>query len=111
MLWQKKQLNNQRDHILIKHLLSELELEELDRLAKLNDTFQEKWEDVSDSLIETFNVLVNEPPLTADNLPTDIQTFRQKIIDYLSTEQDQRSWLRKLRYKTVKKYWHKQSCF
>ena len=44
------------------------------------------------------NVLVNEPPLSAENLPTDIQTLRQTIMDHLPTEQGQRSYLLKLRY-------------
>ena len=79
-----------------KHLLSELELEELSRLAELNDTVQEELEDMSYSLATTLNVLV-EPPLSADNLTTDIQTLRQKIMDHLPTEQSQRSYLLKLR--------------
>ena len=48
-----------------KHLLSDLELEELSRLAELNDTLQEELEDESDSPAETPNVLVDEPPLSA----------------------------------------------
>ena len=87
-----KQLNNQRYSIMKKHLLSDLELEELSRLAELNDTVQEELEDMSDSPAETPNVLMDEPPLSARNLPTDIQTLRQKIM-----EQDQRTYLPKLR--------------
>ena len=107
MLWQEKhpnatldmkQLNNQRYSIMKKHLLSDLELEELSRLAELNDTVQEESEDMSGSPAETPNVLVDEPPLCAENLPTDIQTIRQKIIDHLPTEQGQRFYLPKLRY-------------
>ena len=82
-----------------KHLLSDLELEELSRLAELNDTVQEESEDMSGSPADTPNVLVDEPPLCAENLPTDIQTIRQKIIDHLPTEQGQRFYLPKLRYK------------
>ena len=49
MLWREKhqtatlnikQLNNQRYSIMKKHLLSDLELEELSRLAELNDTVE-----------------------------------------------------------------------
>ena len=106
MLWREKhptatldmkQLNNQRYSIMKKHLLSDLELEELSRLAELNDTVQEELEDVSDSPAETPNVLVDESPLSAENLPTDIQTLRQKIMDHLPTEHGQRSYLPKLR--------------
>ena len=43
-------------------------------------------------------VLVDELPLSAENLPTDIQTLRQKIMDHLPTERGQRSYLSKLRY-------------
>ena len=82
-----------------KHLLSDLELEELSRLAELNDKVQKELENMSDSPAETPSVLVDEPPLSAENLPTDIQTLRQKIMDHLPTEQGQRSYLPKLRYK------------
>ena len=47
---------------------------------------------------ETPNVLVDESSLSAENLPTDIQTLRQKIMDHLPTEHGQRSYLPKLRY-------------
>ena len=67
-------------------------------MAELNDTLQEKLEDMSDSPAEFHNVLVDEPPLPSKNLPTDIQTLRQKIMDHLLTEQGQRSYLPKLRY-------------
>ena len=80
-----------------KRLLSDLELEELGRLAELNDKVQEELWDVSDSLAVTPNVLVDEPPLSAEILPTDIQTLLQKIMDHLPTEQAQRSYLPKLR--------------
>ena len=80
-----------------KRLLSDLELEELGRLAELNDKVQEELWDVSDSLAVTPNVLVDEPPLSAEILPTDIQTLLQKIMDHLPTEQGQRSYLPKLR--------------
>ena len=65
MLWREKhptatldtkQLNNQRYSIMKKHLLSDLELEELSRLAELNDTVQEELEDMRDSPAETPNV-------------------------------------------------------
>ena len=87
MLWQEKhptatldmkQLNNQRSSIIRKHLLSDLELEELSWLAELNDTVQEELEDMSDSPAKTPNVLVDEPPLLAENLPTDIQTLLKR---------------------------------
>ena len=80
-----------------KHLLSDLELEELSRLAEMNDTVEEELEDVSDSPAETPNVMVEESPLSAENLPTDIQTLRQNIMDHLPTEHIQRSYLPKLR--------------
>ena len=63
------------------------------------DTVEEELEDVSDSPAETPNVLVDEPPLPAQNLSTDIQSLRQKIMDHLPTEQGQRSYLPKLKYK------------
>ena len=66
-------------------------------MAELNDTVQEELEDVSDSPAETPNVLVDESPLSAENLPTDIQTLRQKIMDHLPTEHGQRPYLPKLR--------------
>ena len=74
MLWREnhptatldlKQLDNHRYSIMKKNLLSDLELEELSRLAELNDTLQEELEDESDSPAETPNVLVDEPPLSA----------------------------------------------
>ena len=71
-----------------KHLLSDLELEKLSRLAELNDWVQEELDEVSDSPAETPNVLVDESPLSVENLLTDIQTLRQKIMDHLPTEQD-----------------------
>ena len=89
MLWREKhptatldmkQLNNQRYSILKKHLLYDLELEELSRLAELNDTVEEELEDVSDSPAETPNVLVDESPLSAEDLPTDIQTLREALV-------------------------------
>ena len=92
MLWRKKhptaaldmkQLKNQRYSIMKKHLLLNLKLEELSQLAELNDTIQEELKDMSDSPPGTPNVLVDEPPLSAENLPTDIQTLRQKIKDHL----------------------------
>ena len=107
ILWQKKhltatlvmkQLNNQRYIIRKKHLLSDLELKEFSQLAKLNGTVQLKLEDMSDSPGETSNVLVDKPPLSADNFPTDIQTLRQEIMDHLPSEQGHRSYLSKLRY-------------
>ena len=76
-LWQEKhptatmdikQLNNQQYSIMKKHLLS-----------VLNDTAQEEWDHMNDSLAKTPNVLVNEPPLFAEHLPTDIQSLRQKV--------------------------------
>ena len=45
----------------------------------------------------TPNVLVDEPPLSAENLPTDIQSFQQKIMHCLP-EQSQRSEFPKFRY-------------
>ena len=53
-------------------------------------------------LNESPNVLVDEPPMSAENLSTDIQTLRQKIIDHLPIEHGQKSYLFKLRYKTIK---------
>ena len=67
-------------------------------MVELNDTVQEELEDVRDSLAETPNVLVDESSLSAENLPTVIQTLRQKIMDYLPTEHGQKSYLPKLRY-------------
>ena len=105
MLWQEKhptatvdvkQLDNQWYSIMKKHLLSHLELEELSWVAELNDTVQDKLDDVSDSPAETSNVLVDEPPLSAGG--SDIQTLQWKIMDSLPTEQSQRSCLPKLRY-------------
>ena len=46
--------------------------------------------------------MVDEPPMSAENLSTDIQTLRQKIIDHLPIEHGQKSYLFKLRYKTIK---------
>ena len=43
--------------------------------------------------------MIDKPPLSAENLPTDIQTLRQKIMDHLPTEHGERSYLPKLRYK------------
>ena len=106
MLWREKhlkaildmkQLNNQRYSIMKKHLLSDLELEELSWLAELNDTVQEELEDMSESPVETPNGLVDEPPLSAEILPTDSQTLWQKIMDHLPTEQSQNFYLPKLR--------------
>ena len=54
-------------------------------------------EDISDSPVEPLNVLIDKPPLSAENLPTNIQTLRQKIMDHLPTEHGQRSYLPKLR--------------
>ena len=54
---------------------------------------------MSDSPAETPNLLVDEPPLPSQNLSTDIQSLRQKIMDHLPTEQGQRSYLHKLKYK------------
>ena len=88
IIWQKtyptstldmKQPNTQRYSIMNKYLLSNLELEELSRLAELNDIGQEELEDMSDSLAETPNGLVDEPPRSAESLPTGIQTFRTAI--------------------------------
>ena len=70
-------------------------------MAELNDTVQDKLDDVSDSPAETPNVLVDEPPLSAENLPTDILTFQQKVMDHLPAEPGQRSYLPKLRYETT----------
>ena len=42
---------------------------------------------MSDSLIKTPKVLVDELPLFVENLPTDIQTLWQKIMDDLPNEQ------------------------
>ena len=107
MLWREKhptatldmkKLNTQPYSIMKKHLLSDLELEELSRLAELNDTVQEELEDMSDSPAKTPNVFVDEPPLSAKDVLTDIQTLWQKIMDYLPTEHGQRSYLPKLRY-------------
>ena len=46
---------------------------------------------MNDSPTEILNVLVDESPLSAENLPTDIQILRQKIMDQPSTEQGKRS--------------------
>ena len=92
------QLNNQRYSIIKKHLLSDLEQEKLSWLAELKDTVQKELDDVSDSPAETTNVLADEPLLSAKNLPADIQTLRKKIMEHLSTEHGQRSYLLKLRY-------------
>ena len=110
MLWREKhptatldmkQLNNQRYSIMKKHLLSDLELEKLSRLTELNDAVQEELDDVSDSPAENLNVLVDEPSLSAENLPTDIQTLRKKLMNYLPTDQGQRSYLLKLIYEIL----------
>ena len=61
--------------------------------------YKKELEDISDSPTETPNVLVDEPPQAAENLPTNIQTLRQKIMARLMTAQGQRSYLSKLRYK------------
>ena len=82
-----------------KHLLSDLELEELSQLAEVNDTVQEKLEDMGYSPAETPNVLVDELLLSAENLPADIQTLQQKIMDHLPTDQGQKYYLPKFRYK------------
>ena len=73
-----KQLNSQWYSIMKNHLLSHLELEELSRFAELNDTVQEELENMNDSPTETPNSLINEPPLSAENLPTGIQTLPAK---------------------------------
>ena len=108
MFWQEKyptanmdmkQLDNQRYSIIKKQLLSDLELKELSRLPELNDTVQEELEDMSGSPAETPNVLVDEPPLSAENLPTNIQTLRQNIMHHLPAEQGQWPYLPNLRYK------------
>ena len=102
-----KQLYNQQHSIMKKHLLLDLELEELSRLAELNDTVQEELEDMSDSPAETPDVLVDEPPRSVENLPTDTQILQQTIMDHPAIEQvkdftfrssDTNSWMR---------YWHK----
>ena len=84
-----------------KHLLSDLELEKLSRLTELNDAVQEELDDVSDSPAENLNVLVDEPSLSAENLPTDIQTLWQKLMNYLPTDKGQRSYLLKLIYEIL----------
>ena len=70
-------------------------------MAELNDTAHKKLEDMNDSPTEILNVLVDESPLSAENLPTDIQTLRQKIMNQPSTEQGKRSYFPKLRYKPI----------
>ena len=96
MLWRKKhwiasldmkQLSNQRYTIVKKHLLLDLELEELSQLDELNDTVREELDDVSDSPAETSNVLIDEPPLFVKKLPSNIQALWKMIMDYLPTEQ------------------------
>ena len=77
-------------------MLLDLELEEPCRLAERNDTVQEQLDDMSDSPTETPNVVVDEQPLSAENLPTDIQTLPQKIMDYILSEQGQSSYLLKI---------------
>ena len=108
MLWREthptatldmKQLNNQQYSNMTKHLLSDLELEELCRLTKLNNAIEEELEDMSDSPAETPNVLLVEQLQSVENLPTNFQTLRQKIMDILLTDQGQRSYLPKLRHK------------
>ena len=107
MLWRKKhsiasldvkQLSNQRYSILKKHLLLDLELEELSQLDELNDTVREELDDVSDSPAETSNVLIDEPPLFVKKLPSNIQALWKMIMDYLPTEQSQRFFLSKPKY-------------
>ena len=65
-------------------------------MAERNDTVQEQLDDMSDSPTETPNVVVDEQPLSAENLPTDIQTLPQKTMDYLLSEQGQSSYLLKI---------------
>ena len=48
------------------------------QLLLLNDTVQEELDDVGDSPAETTYVLVDEPPMSAKNLLTDIQTFSKR---------------------------------
>ena len=117
-LWQEKhpaatldmtQLNNQRYSIIKKHLLTDLEQKKLSRLAELKDTVQKEVDVASDSPAETPNVLIDEPPLFAKNLSTDIQTLRQNIMAHLSTEQGQGSYLLKLRSYSLMRYWQRQT--
>ena len=53
---------------------------------------------MSDSLTETPSALVDEPPLSAENMPTDIQILRQKIMDHLPTEHRHWSYIPNLKY-------------
>ena len=53
---------------------------------------------MSDSLTVTPSALVDEPPLSAENLQTDIQALQQKIMNHLPTEHRQRSYIPKLKY-------------
>ena len=92
-----------------KHLLSDLELEELNRFNELNNTVQEELQNMSDSPASTSHVLVDEPSMSAINLQTYIQALRQKVMGHLPTEQGQRSYLLKLRYEIMMRYWHKQT--
>ena len=71
----------------MKHLLSDLELKEL-RSGEIG------WRD---SLTVTPSALVDEPPLSAENLQTDIQALQQKIMNHLPTEHRQRSYIPKLK--------------
>ena len=52
-----------------KHLLSDLKLEKLSQLDELNDTAQEELDDLT---AETTNVMVDEPPQSAESLPPNI---------------------------------------
>ena len=94
-----KQLNNQRYSIVKKHLLSDFELKELSWLAELNDTAQEELDDESGLSAKTPNVLVDKPLPVCRELANWHLDPRQNVMDHLPTEQGQRSYFLKLRYK------------
>ena len=98
LLWEEKhptatldvqQLNSNRYSIIKKHLLSDLELEQLRRLAEQNDTVQEELEEVSDSSAKTSNVLAvwrelanwhSDPPTKEYGPPTN--WARSKVLPF-----------------------------
>lgn len=96
-----KQLNNQRYSIMKKHLLSDLELEELQRppLPSTTTVLAPPPTPPSQTNTEVTDEINTIRAVEQLELPDDdTRTLRQSIIDQLTTEQGNRHYLHKLRY-------------
>ena len=82
-----EQLSNQWYSIMKKHLLLDLELEELSRMAELCDTAQEELDNRSEWPAEASNVLVNESPCLPRTFQLTFRPFGKKSMAHLPTEQ------------------------